>query len=74
MSIVTPYDEFQEMHIVLKEVAEVTMGHNNGWNEANTMETMCLMYFIPFHLFRSGNYHKSILPNEGATIPLCFSY
>ena len=26
------------------------------------METMCLMYLIPFHLFCSSHYHQSVLP------------
>ena len=32
-----------------------------------TMETMCLMYLIPFYWCRSSHYHKPVLPNEGTT-------
>jgi hypothetical protein len=53
------------------EAAEGRKAHN-VWNGAdgiasNTLETMCLMYLVPFHLFLSSHYHKPFLPNSGAT-------
>ena len=55
-----------------QEAAEGRMAHNNGWNRANGMATMRLMYLMPFHLFPSSHYHEPVLPNQGATNLLCW--
>ena len=49
--------------------------HNNvfdaKWNGIKQMETMCLMYLIPFPLFCYSHYsHEPVLPNYGGTILL----
>ena len=45
------------------EPAEGRTAHNNGWNGANGLQTMCLLFLIPFHIFRSSHYHEPVLPN-----------